>query len=107
MGEVLAMASSDANDGIWPRKEVRNVIEKLSSPRLLNGFRIKQFNERGVFSDGYNYYNQLADKFEKDAACLKEWPKTQRVLRDIAKSDRRNAEDSKKRDDQYNAMPKL
>ena len=107
VGEVLAMAAADENDGIWPREEVRHVIETLSSKSLLNGIQIKQFNERGVFSDGYTFYNQLADNFEQDAAKLNNWPNTQKFLRDLAKSDRRNANDSKKRTDQYNAMPKL
>ena len=107
IGEVLALSSHDPNDGIWPRTEVRDIIEAMSSSRMLNGIQTKQFNERGTYSDGYNFYNKLADRFEDDAAKLKNWPKTQKFLRKIAKSDRRHADEDKKREDQYQAMPKL
>ncbi len=107
IGEVLALSSSETTDGLWPRNEVRKVIEAQANKDMLEGMRTKLFNERGVFSDGFTFYSEFAEKSEKAAEQLAAWPKTQKFLRNLAASDRHAAEDSRKRRHQEDAMPKL
>jgi hypothetical protein len=107
IGEILAHASEDEKDGIWPRREVREIIETISNKEMLSGIQIKEFNERGVYSDGFNHFNNLAGKFENDASKLKKWPKTKKLLLNIAKQDRKNAEDARLSEEKRNARPKI
>lgn len=107
IGEILSQCSEDAEDKIWPRKVVRDAIENLADEKMLSGFRTKNFNSRGVYSDGVNFFTQLAERYERDAERLEKWPKTKRLLLSIAKSDRASAERSAIDDQQFDATPKL
>lgn len=107
IGEVLSQCSADPDDHIWPRKEVREVIEAVADDRMIEGVCIKHYNSRGVFSNGHQFYNDHADKHEEAAKQLDSWPKTKTLLKRIVEHDRHSAQNSYIRDKQYDAMPKL
>lgn len=107
IGEVLSQCSADPVDNIWPRKEVREVIEAVAEERMIEGICIKHYNSRGVFSNGHAFYNDHADKHEEAAKKLDLWPKTKAMLKKIVEHDRHSAQSSYIRDKQYDAMPKL
>ena len=107
IGEVLSQCSTDPDDDIWPRREVREVIETVAEDRMIEGVCIKHYNSRGVFSNGYQFYNDHADKHEKAAKQFDSWPKTKALLKRIVEHDRHSAQSSYIRDKQYDAMPKL
>lgn len=107
IGEVLAGSSKDSDDQIWPRREVRDALEAFADERMLSGFSTKEFNSRGTYSNGYPFYSRSAEKFEGFAKQLDAWPKTRALLKKIAASDRRHAEEDRTRSQQRDAMPKL
>ncbi len=102
VGELLSQCSIDHDDALWPRREVRYVIEKMQSERLENGFAIRSYNERGTFSDGYSHYNSYADRYKGWSENMDQWPRTQALLNEMERRDRRHAEESKLRDEQRN-----
>ncbi len=50
IGQILAYAPLDAEDGAWPTKPIRQLIEDLSSDQIESGIAICRFNQRGAFS---------------------------------------------------------
>lgn len=90
IGMVLARARIDAEDSTWPCVPVRNFLESLSSEVINRNFKIGIFNKRGVTSrslnEGGHQERVLAKKYHGYAVELvDEWPKTARLLRDVAK----------------------
>ena len=72
LGKLLANSPVD-DDGIWPCKTVRNIIEKFDSADLRSGFITGKLRARGCFwvRKGYNEEKEMSQKFKKDALLLK------------------------------------
>jgi hypothetical protein len=96
IGHALAHSPRD-EDGAWPHRAVRDIIEEIANPRLESGFQCQVFNNRGVTSrgltDGGAQERVLVERYEKDATQIADmWPRTASVLRGIAEDYRRHAE---------------
>lgn len=95
IGAVLS-ASPDGEDGIWPAKPVREVIERIGSTSIESGIHTGVINSRGITSrgvyDGGEQERELATKYRAWAKeCLRDWPRTSRVLRSLAETYEREA----------------
>jgi hypothetical protein len=87
---LLARAPADS-DGVWPHVAVRNVIELLSNRLIDNHIRIGVLNSRGVVTravgEGGQQARNLAARYAAMSDAVKvEWPRTARILRQIARS---------------------
>ena len=88
IGQRLANAPV-GEDGIWPCKPVRDLLDGLASPHIGIGFTTGRINlrsvtSRGVF-DGGGQERSLVDKYHQDAAKIgARWPFTARLLRQLA-----------------------
>lgn len=96
IGHALAHSPRD-EDGAWPHRAVRDIIEEIANPRLESGFHCQVINNRGVTSrgltDGGAQERALVERYEKDAAQVADvWPRTASVLRGIAHNYRQHAE---------------
>ncbi|MFE4197105.1 hypothetical protein ACFRJ9_14670 [Paenarthrobacter sp. NPDC056912] len=90
IGIVLARAKIDAQDSIWPCVPVRNFLEGQSSEVINRNFKDGIFNKRDATSrsltEGGEQERVLAKEYRDYAAELvDEWPKTARLLREVAK----------------------
>lgn len=88
IGQVLA-SSPAGQDGVWPAEEVRDVIENLLNARIEAGLQIGRTNQRGVTSrgvyDGGDQERALENDYREMASRIAtRWPRTARLLRDIA-----------------------
>ena len=95
IGKVLAHARGD-EDGTWPTKPVRDVIERLASAEIEEGFQVQTYNNRGSTSrgvfDGGDQERALAARYNELAAPIRDqWPRTAAVLSELAKSYERDA----------------
>ena len=84
IGNVLAYAPAD-NDGTWPCKSVRNVIEDSQSTSLDEGFSAGMLNKRGVTSrgliEGGKQEYELESKYQRWARGINvQWPKVAALL---------------------------
>lgn len=91
VGEVLANAPSDPDDGTWPCRPVRDLLEELQSARVERGLVHRVLNSRGVTSrgveDGGAQETDLAAKYRAKAASVADaWPRSAAVLRALAQS---------------------
>jgi hypothetical protein len=90
IGQTLA-ASPPGDDGAWPAKAVRDIIESIGSPNIESGIHIGVRNDRGtttrgVFDGGKQEWD-LAAMYRAWAECTTtEWPRTSRILRGLAES---------------------
>jgi hypothetical protein len=89
IGHVLAHAPGD-DDGTWPTRPVRDLIERIASSDLDDGFRVEIFNKRGATSrglfDGGEQERVLAQRYNDWATRIAdEWPRTASVLSDLAR----------------------
>ena len=96
IGHALAHSPRD-EDGAWPHRAVRDIIDDIANPRLESGFHCQVINNRGVttrgLTDGGAQERVLANRYEKDAVQVADaWPRTAAVLRGIAEDYRRHAE---------------
>ncbi len=85
IGHVLAHSPGDPQDGGWPHRSVRTLIEEVDSDNLETGILIERFNMRGVhtravFEGGdqerdlagrYDRWSQVAARSVRTAALLK------------------------------------
>lgn len=90
LGQVLS-GSPPGADGIWPAEAIRDLLEDLESESLERGLEIGKFNSRGVTSrgvfDGGKQERALATQYEEWARkVMVRWPKTGRLLREMAES---------------------
>jgi hypothetical protein len=90
IGQVLA-SSPVGSDGVWPAEAVREVIENVGNARIDTGLHIGRTNQRGVTSrgifDGGDQERELEKDYREMAAQIStRWPRTARVLRNIADS---------------------
>lgn len=95
IGRILASSGRDAEDR-WPSEPVRNILEKLQSKAVEEGFRVQKYNSRGVVSRsmtaGGEQELELAEQYEGWAKAFQDkWARTASVLRDLAKSYRHDA----------------
>ena len=96
IGHALAHAPRD-EDGVWPHRAVRDIIDDLANPHLESGFYCQVITNRGVTTRGLTaggvQERALAEKYGKDADQVADaWPRTASVLRGIAKDYQRHAE---------------
>lgn len=89
IGKVLIYAASD--DGIIPSAEIRDMLEELTDKQIETGVYLGIVNSRGVTTrspgDGGQQERNLVDKYQdQSASCRERWPRTARVLRDVAQS---------------------
>ncbi len=83
-------------DGVWPAEPVRDMIERIGSQELENGFLIGRLNSRGVTSrgvyDGGQQERDLAAQYRDWATITAgSWARTTRILRSIADGYERDA----------------
>lgn len=95
IGQTFAH-SPQGHDGAWPPEPVRDLIETIGSPELESGVLIGRLNSRGVTSrgayDGGQQERGLAAQYREWGAVVRgRWPRTARILRDIADSYDRDA----------------
>ena len=87
IGQALEACRSDA-DGEWPSRGVRDVIERLKSRQLDNGFRTAVFNRRGMTSRsvtcGGGQERALAHRYREQSRRLSEWPRTAAIFKSLA-----------------------
>jgi hypothetical protein len=108
IGKLLAYAPIDPDDGVWPARPVRDVIEEVANSELESSLVIELFNKRGVHSrpidGGGKQERVLAEKSSEAAEQLQHrWPRTARMLRENAKQWLRHAD----REDQKAAERRL
>lgn len=88
IGQILAYAPNDSEDGAWPAKPIRGLIEELAAPEIEKGIAISRFNQRGSYSkalyDGGNQERGLAAQYRSWAQLTTSWPRTSLILRSIA-----------------------
>jgi hypothetical protein len=89
IGHILAH-SKVGEDGLWPSIPVRDQIEVLRSDNVEQGIRIERFNMRGphfraVYGGGDDE-RALASQYFGYAAAMTTWPRTQALLRSVAKN---------------------
>ena len=95
IGESFAYCPT-GEDGIWPAEPVRDMIERIGSQELENGFLIGRLNSRGVTSrgvyDGGQQERDLAAQYrEWSTITASKWPRTSRILRSVSDSYERDA----------------
>ncbi len=101
IGQVLAHAPGEKADGSWPCVSVRNVIEKVASSSLEDGFVVGIFNKRGTVTksvyEGGRQERALSKEYAEYARKSEiEWPRTAVALRRVAD----HYEDYAKREDE-------
>jgi hypothetical protein len=88
IGDLLSK-SSDGADGIWPREEVRDVLEEVGTTNIARGMSTGRRNARGVqWRDvGGKQERELAASYRAWSKKLSfDWPFTSRLLEDLAKN---------------------
>jgi hypothetical protein len=86
IGQALWHAPA-GSDGVRPHEAVRDVIERVGSTALDNGFAVGAHNSRGVVMRGRggDQERELAAKFRSDADLIRStWPRVALILRGIA-----------------------
>lgn len=97
LGKLLASSPVD-EDGIWPCKTVRNIIEKFDTPELRSGFITGKLRLRSCYwvKAGLNEEKELSENFKKFALLLKNsYPVTASLLEALFEYYK---EEAKKRD---------
>jgi hypothetical protein len=90
LGQVLSGSPAGA-DEVWPAEPIRDLLEELDSESLAQGLSIGRYNSRGVTTrgvfDGGKQENALAAQYEGwSKKVMVRWPKTGRLLREMAES---------------------
>lgn len=93
IGHMLASSSIRENgecsigeDGAWPAEPAREVIDRIASDALDDGFRIGVYNARGAQwrGRGGGQERELAQKYRRWAGQISgRWPRTGTILRRI------------------------
>lgn len=97
IGKLLAYAPNDTDDGLWPHRQLRYVIDELENDCVESGIILELFNKRGAHwrpADGSGSpERELAAASEAAAKLLtSEWPRTAGLLRANAMQWIRHAE---------------
>jgi len=71
IGQILA-AAPQGDDGVWPCKPVRDVLEEIASPQIATGMRVAVYNSRGAHArgEGGDQEREIAGKFRNWARQL-------------------------------------
>jgi hypothetical protein len=86
----MMLSTAPHEDGTWPPRTVRDVIENVASDALESGFEMAVFNARGATwrgeYEGGLQERDLAAKYEAFATAISAgWGRTAAMLRDLAK----------------------
>jgi len=89
IGKYLSRCQLDEEDGIWPKKSVRSVIEFLKSESFEDGIVNGKLNSRGVTSRhpyaGGEQERSLAGGYQTDSESVQLiYPRTAKILRVLA-----------------------
>ncbi|MGH1438980.1 MAG: hypothetical protein ACRBBR_02615 [Cellvibrionaceae bacterium] len=89
IGQYLSKCQSDEEDGIWPKKSVRGVIEFLKAEPFEEGIVNGKLNSRGVTTRhpyaGGEQERKLADGYQKNSESVQLiYPRTAKILRELA-----------------------
>ena len=106
IGHILSKSDTDT-DGIWPRQEVRQVVEKISSEHIAIGIRVGLYNsgERGMQTVDEASERDLANKYRNFAErVMNKTPFVGRMLLRIAQS---YEDDAKRHDTDYRVRRRL
>ena len=105
IGQLLS-GSPTGNDGAWPAEPIRDIVERLGSRELENGIHTGKIGSSGVtvrgIYDGGVQERACAAKFRSwSDTTARSWPRTSRLLRELAESYEREAarEDTRARED--------
>jgi len=84
------------SDGVWPCEPLRDLLEAIGSRELENGVVLGRMNARGVTSrgvyEGGTQERELAKQYRDGIPSTRaKWPRTARVLRDLADAYERDA----------------
>jgi excisionase family DNA binding protein len=95
IGQTLS-GSLPGADATWPAEEIRDLIEDLASTNLESGFAIGTLNSRGTTTrgvyDGGSQERALAANYRSwGEAVINRWPRTGRVLMQLADDYERQA----------------
>jgi hypothetical protein len=106
IGQILAHSPADHEDTGWPCQGVRNMIERLKNDNVDQGLRIARFNMRGAFSkdpyEGGAQERNLASQYREWAGIARaKWPRTSRVLENMAQEWEEDARREDARSEQY------
>ncbi len=90
IGKILAHAPADPEDGGWPHKTIRNILEKVEAEALEQGLIIERYNMRGATSrglfEGGKQERDVANQYREWAAISRRmWPKTAAILETAAR----------------------
>lgn len=94
IGHMLALSSVGENggssigeEGAWPPESVRDIIDRIASEALDDGFRVGLYNARGAVwrGPGGQQERELAERYRRWAGQIAgRWPRTGALLRRIA-----------------------
>jgi transposase-like protein len=94
LGQLLS-GSPPGTDDAWPAEPVRELIEDIGSTHLELGLHVGRINGRGVTSrgvyDGGGQERALAARYAEWARVVERWPRTARLLRQLAEDYEREA----------------
>ncbi|MBM4325726.1 MAG: hypothetical protein FJ118_01065 [Deltaproteobacteria bacterium] len=105
IGKILAHAPEDPDDGGWPHRTVRNVIERLGADDIERGLTTERFNMRGMVTkdlyEGGDQERTLASQYHTWGRACARWPRMAKVLHNIARDwdDRARREDAEAEQD--------
>lgn len=106
IGHILAH-SPNGSDDAWPAEAVRFQLERLRSDELERGLMMERFNMRGPhfrsLYGGGDEERGFAAQFKRYADKMAKWPRTQEMLRAIAK----NWEADGRREDEWAEQRKM
>ena len=96
IGKVLYFLPNDDQDGHWPHRSLRQLLENIDSNEIETGLGLSQFNSRGVTTkamyEGGNQERELASIWEERAEKISTtWPKASAFCSEIAERWERNA----------------
>lgn len=95
LGQLLARTENDPEDGMYPSKNVRKIIEQYHSEQLSRSFEIERYNSRGVHYIGtgeeeyalYKQYLNWAKQIKLDG-----YSETSKILESIAQTYKEESE---------------
>lgn len=95
IGKLLSRCKPDDEDGLWPCKPVRIVLEEFHEEDISIGMHIGRFNQSGAefrTVDSERELRTAAQYRENATKVIDEYPFTGRILMNLAKSYERDAE---------------
>ncbi len=98
IGHVLAHSPPDSDDGVWPPRVTREIMEELASDDVDRGIATERFNMRGVHSKalfgGGDDERGLSTQFVTWAKATRQWPRTAAMLKGLATTYRQMGADA-------------